>query len=148
MLSLREPPANDAVAELVQAFVDGWEHESIDALVGLLAPDAGALDGSDHGHAALVENWRQRLRAHDYGRLAGSEIVRVDRVQRWAYDELGTPETPPRPRGMQPAEILVRAPVEVTRVAGERVFGDVMLMVLRREDGKLRIAAYGEVDTP
>ncbi len=148
VVSLRAPTGNDAVADLMQAFVEGWEHESIDALVALLTPDAGAIEGPDHGHAALVESWRQRLRAHDYARLAGAEILRPDRIQRWAWDELGAPETPARPRGMLPAEILVRAPVEVTRVAGERVFGDVMTMVLRREDGKLRIAAYGEVDGP
>ncbi len=148
VVSLREPAGNAAVADLLQAFVDGWEHESIDALAALLASDATAIDGAEHGHATLVETWRQRLRAHDYGRLAGTEILRENRVQRWGYDELGAPETPARPAGMRPADVLVRAPLEVTRVAGERVFGDVMVFVLRREDGKLRIAAYGEMDSP
>ena len=148
VVSLREPPGNAAVAELLQAFIDGWERESIDALVALLTPDAGAIDGSEHGHATLVDGWRQRLRAHDYARLAGTDILRPDRIQRWAWDELGAPDAPPRPASMRPAEIYVRAPLEVTRIAGEKVFGDVMVMVLRREDGKLRIAAYGEMDAP
>jgi hypothetical protein len=148
VITLREPAGNAAVDGLLQAFVDGWEHESIDALVALLAPDAVLLDGSERSHATLVETWRQRLRAHDYARLSGAEVLRADRVQRWAWDELGTPESPARPPGMRPSDLLVRAPLEVTRVAGERVFGDVMIMVLRHEDGKLRIAAYGEVDAP
>ena len=148
IVSLREPVGEGAVVEFVQEVIDGWEHESLDALLALVAADAGLIDGSEHGHAALVESWRQRLRAHDYGRLEGAEIVRPERIERWEWDELGTPQTPPRPLGMKPGEILVRAPLEVSRVGGERVFGDVVVMVLRRQDGRLRIAAYGEVDAP
>ena len=145
VISLREPPAHDAVVELVRAFLDGWQRESLETLLGLSTPDAGLIDGPDHGHAALVESWRQRLRAHDYGRLAGTELVAPERIERWEWDELGTPDTPARPSGMRPGEILVRAPLEVTRVAGERVFGDVVTMVVKRQDGGLRITGYGEV---
>jgi hypothetical protein len=148
VVSLREPAGNAAVADLLEAFVEAWEHESIDALVALLAPDASAIDASEHAHGTLVETWRQRLRAHDYARFAGTEVLRADRIQRWGWDELGAPETPARPAAMRPADVLVRAPLEVTRIAGERVFGDVMVFVLRRQDGKLRIAAYGEIDAP
>jgi hypothetical protein len=148
VVSLREPPAQDAVVELVRAFLDGWQRESLDALLGLALPDAGLIDGPDHGHSALVESWRQRLRAHDYGRLAGTEMVLPERIERWEWDELGASPKPPRPAGMRPGELLVRAPLEVTRVAGERVFGDVVMMVIRRQEGGLRIAGYGEVDTP
>ncbi len=148
VVSLREPPGQDAIAALVQAFLDGWRRESLETLLGLATADAGLIDGPDHGHAALIESWRQRLRAHDYGRLASAEIVLPERIERWEWDELGTPPRPPRPTGMRSGEVLVRAPLEVTRVAGERVFGDVLLMVLRRQDGSLRIAGYSEVDAP
>jgi hypothetical protein len=146
VVSLREPPGQDAIATLVQSFLDGWRRESLETLLGLATPDAALIDGPDRGHAALVESWRQRLRAHDYGRLAGTEMVLPERIERWEWDELGTPPRPPRPSGMRSGEVLVRAPLEVTRVAGERVFGDVLMMVLRRQDGSLRIAGYGEVD--
>jgi hypothetical protein len=146
VVALREPPAQDAVIELVRTFLDGWQRESLETLLSLAAPDAGLIDGPDHGHAALVESWRQRLRAHDYARLAGFEMVLPERIERWGWDELGGPTRPARPSGMRPGEILVRAPLEVTRVAGERVFGDVVMMVLRRQEGTLRIAGYSEVD--
>lgn len=146
VVALREPPAQDAVVELVRTFLDGWQRESLETLLGLATTDAGLIDGPDHGHAALVDSWRQRLRAHDYGRLAGAEMVLPERIERWEWDELGTPPKPPRPWGMRPGELLVRAPLEVTRVAGERVFGDVVMMVLRRQDGTLRIAGYSETD--
>jgi hypothetical protein len=148
VVSLREPAGEDAIVDLVRAFLDAWQRESLETLLALTAPDAGLLEDPEHGHAALVESWRQRLHAHDYGRIATAEMVRPERIERWEWDELGTPATPSRPPTMRPGELLVRAPLEVTRVAGERVFGDVVVMVVRRQEGRLRIAAYGEVDAP
>ena len=78
---------------------------SLDALLALTAPDAGLIDGPDHGHAALVESWRQRLRAHDYGRLAGAEVMLPEHIERWEWDELGPPPGPTRPPTMRPGEI-------------------------------------------
>jgi hypothetical protein len=146
VLALREPTGEDAVVELLQSFLEGWQHESLDALMALVAPDAGLLEGADHGHAALVDSWRQRLRAHDYGRLDGADLVRPERIERWEWDELGMSQTPARPASMRPGDVFVRAPLEVTRVGGERVFGDVVVMILKRQNGHLRIAAYGEND--
>jgi len=146
VLALREPTGEDAVVELLRSFLEGWQHESLDALLALVAPDAGLLEGADHGHAALVDSWRQRLRAHDYGRLDGSDLVRPERIERWEWDELGMSQTPARPASMRPGDVFVRAPLEVTRVGGERVFGDVVVMILKRQNGHLRIAAYGEND--
>jgi hypothetical protein len=146
VVSLREAPAAGAVIELLQAFVDAWEHDSLDALSSLLTTDAGPLEGRARGRGALVESWRQRLRAHSYARFAGVELVRNERIQRWSESDLGAAGAPPRPPEMSPDEVFVRAPLEATRLAGERVFGDVFEMVLREQDGKLKIAAYREVD--
>ena len=148
IVSLRQPLASDAVADLVQSFVDAWQRESLDALTAMLASDAGPIDGRIRGRGALIEAWRQRMHAHEYGRLANVELVRPERIARWDRDELGAPDAPARPADIRPGEIYVRAPLEATRVAGEKLFGDVLVMVLRPEGGKLKIAAYGEVDAP
>jgi hypothetical protein len=150
VVALFEPAPDAAVADLLRAFVDGWRSESIDALASLLTADAGPLDARGRGRAALVEGWRARLRAHPYGRLEGTEVLRSDRIERWGdgEPELGSSGSAVRLPEMQPGEFLVRAPLEVTRIGNERVFGDVIEMVLRPEEGKLRIAAYGEVDPP
>jgi len=148
VVSLREPVASDAIADLVEAFVDAWERESLDALVALLAPDAGPLESRARGRSALIDAWRQRLHAHEYGRLAGVELVRRERIARWNWGELGAPGAPARPPDMRPDEVYVRLPLEQTRVAGETLFGDSMVMVLRHVEGRLAIAAYGEADAP
>jgi hypothetical protein len=86
------------------------------------------------------------MRAHPYARLAGVEIVRLERVERWESDDLGAPEAPARPTDMRPGETYVRVPLETGRIAGERFFGDVIVLLVRREDGRYKIVAYGEVD--
>ncbi len=146
VVALIEPAPQAAVAELLRQFVDAWQSESIDALTALLTADAGPLDARARGRNALVESWRQRLRAHPYARLEGTEVLRSDRIERWSESELEVPGSPLRPTDMLPGEFLVRAPLEVTRIGNEKVFGDVLEMVLRSEDGKLKIAAYGELD--
>ena len=148
VVALREPAGTDAVVDLVRGLFDAWSRESLDAMLALTATDAGLLDGPDHGHAALIESWRQRLHAHEYSRLAGSEIVRPERIERWDWDELGTAPSPPRPPAMHAGEVLVRVPIDVTRIAGERVFGDMLTLILAHRDGKLRIVGYGESDAP
>jgi hypothetical protein len=148
VVALLAPARDAAVANLLRDFVDAWRSESIDALAAMLTADAGPLDARSRGRPVLVESWRARLRAHPYARLDGTEVLRSDRIERWSDGELGAAGSPPRPPDMQPGEFLVRAPLEVTRIGNEKVFGDVMEMVLRPEEGKLRIAAYGEIDAP
>lgn len=146
IVSLREPLGAGKVADVVQAFVAAWQRESLDAMVVLLTPDAGPVEGRARGRAGLVEGWRQRLHAHEYARLAGMELVRSERIQRWDRDELGAPGAPKALPEMLPGEVYVRVPLEVTTVAGEKLFDDVLVMILRPDDGNYRIAAYGEMD--
>jgi hypothetical protein len=156
VVSLREPVGRQAIVHVVQALVEAWQSESLDALVGLLTVDAGPIDARGHGRGSLKESWRQRLHAHEYSRLAGVQLIRDERIEYWDVDELRelpAPAPPPDmrphpPSDMRPDEIFVRATMDRTRVAGERLFGDVLVLVLRRENGELRIAAYGELDTP
>jgi hypothetical protein len=143
---LRAPLGGDAVRDLVMAVIDAWQRESLDQLVALLTSDAGPIDARSRGRAALMELWRQRLHAHEYRRLSGVDLVRVERIERYAWDDLSAPDSPARPPDMRPDELYVRVPIEVTRVDGERLFGDVMLVLLRREEGKYMISAYGEAE--
>jgi hypothetical protein len=145
VVTLREPLAADAVREIVEQLTDAWKKQSLEALVALLTSDAGPIEGRGHGRGPLVEAWRQRLRTHEYSRLAGTEIVRLDRIERWTYDELGSSDAPARPADMRAGEIYVRVPFEVTHLGSEKLFEDILELVLRREEGHYRIAAYGEV---
>jgi hypothetical protein len=146
VVALRQPIATEAVVALVRTWVEAWQRESLDGLAELLSPDAAPIDARGHGRAALVDSFRQRLSAHEYGRLSGLDLVRTERIERLAYDDFDARGAPPRPPEMRRDDLYVRVPVEVTRAGGERLFGDTMLLVVRAEEGKLRIAAYGEAD--
>jgi hypothetical protein len=144
--SLRVPVSRDAVASLLRAFFDAWSRESVDDLAALLAPDAAPLEARARGKRALVDAWRQRMRSHEYGRLAGIEMFRPERIERWEPDELSA-EGAPLHVDARPGELTVRAPVETTTVAGEKLFGDAVVMLVRPEGGKLKIEAYAEVES-
>lgn len=146
VVALREPLSSDAVVDVVRALLDAWQRESLDALGALLAADAGPIDARARGRAALVESWRQRMRQHPFRRLEGLQLVRPERIEHYAYDELGGPDAPLRPSSMREGEVYVRAPLEVTQVAGEKYFDDFIILLLRREEGGYKIVAYGETD--
>ncbi len=148
VVALREPIGTNAIRAVVAAVAEAWQRESPEALGDLLTPDAGPIEGRSRGSAALVEGWRQRLHAHEYGRLAGVELVRLERIERYDWDDLSAPGAPPRPLEMRRDEVYVRVPIEVTHVGGERLFGDLIVLLLRREERRYKVAAYGEVDAP
>lgn len=148
VVALREPLGGDALRDVLDQLAEAWQHGSLEALAALLTNDAGPTDSRSRGRGPLLEGWRQRLHAHEYARLAGVELLRADRAERWTWDELGGSDAPARPAGMRSDEIYVRVPVEVTHVGNEKLFDDVMVLVLRLEDGRYKIAGYGEVETP
>jgi hypothetical protein len=148
VIALREPMAGDAVSAVVEQVAEAWQLGSLEGLLAPLTGDAGPLEARARGRAALVEGWRQRLHAHEYARLAGVDLFRPERMERWTWDELGSSDAPARPADMRPDELYVRAPFEVTHIANEKVFGDVMVLVLRPEDGRYKVSAYGEIDSP
>jgi hypothetical protein len=148
VVSLREPVAAAAIARFVLEFLDAWRRESLDELAALLSKDAGPVEARSRGRDAVVEGWRQRLKAHahEFARLDG-ELVRPERIEHWDWEEVGALGIPAG-ADVSPGEIFVRVPLEVTHAGTERLFGDLLVMVLRRDQGGLRIAAYGETDSP
>lgn len=144
VVALRLALSGEAVRACVEQLLDAWQQGSLDALAALLTSDAGPLEARARGPGALIEAFRQRLRAHDYKRLEGTELARLDRVEHSTGSESPGGDAPPRPPDMRPGEVYVRVPLEVTQIAGEKVFEPALLLVMRSEAGRARITAYGE----
>jgi hypothetical protein len=148
VVALREPADVNAVRTFVTAFVAAFVREDIATLQAMLAPDATTLDATGRGaRQVILGDWLRRLQQFEYQRLEGVDVVITSRIQRFDYDELGGPEDPPRPSMMRPGDTLVRAPVEVSRIGPDKFFGDVLVMVLRRDDAHYKIVGYDEIDT-
>lgn len=150
VVALREPVGSRAVLEFVEAFLDAWRRESLDDLDALLSQsaDAGPIEARGRGRAALIENWKQRLKAytHEYARLE-AELVDPERVEHWDSDEGGHIGGSSLPRvDLRVGDVYVTAPLRVTSSGSDRLFGNFLVMVLRREQGNLRMVAYGETD--
>lgn len=148
VVALREPLGVEAAEDLVRAYIHAFEREDEGALAQLLTGDAAPLFGGRGGRGALLEQWRTRLKNLDYGKLAGLEVARLERMERFEYDELGAPAPLPRPPEMKPGELLLRIPIATPRVGAEQLFGDVVVLLLRREEGHFRIAGASEENSP
>jgi hypothetical protein len=148
VVSLREPLSLEAVKEVARAYVRAFEREDIDALGQLLTTDATPLFGARAGRQPLLEQFRTRMKNYDYGKLGGAEVARLDRIERYELDELGVPGAPDRPPEMKPGDLLVRVPITTPRVGAEPLFGDVVILLLRRDEGHFKIAGVAEENGP
>jgi hypothetical protein len=139
VVALREPFETRAIEELIKAYFHGWEHEDAEAIGRLLTDDAVLLKRPGAG---VVDAIRTRMRTYEYQRLAGLEVARFDRLERFAYADLEGSAT--RPAEMREGDLLVRVPLLVARVGGDPLFGDSLVLLLRRQDGAARIAGIAE----
>jgi hypothetical protein len=138
IVTLREPYETAALVGLVRAYFRAFEREDADGLGRLLAQDAVLLRRPG---ANVVETFRARMRTYEYQRIAGLEVARFDKIERY-----GSGDVVPfaKPAEMQEGDVLVRVPVLVSRVGGDPLFGEVLVLLVRREEGELRIAGVAE----
>ena len=146
VVALREPLADKDVEDVVRAYVRAFEREDIDGLVQLLAQDAVPL-GRAGGKAQLVDLWRSKMKNFEYQKLAGVEVARVAQIEKHSYETLGAAGGSlafSRPPEMRPGDLYVRVPIATPRVGSDQLFGDILVLLLRREDGRLKIAGQAD----
>jgi hypothetical protein len=144
VVALREPLADKDVEDVVRAYIRAFEREDEPALHQLLAQEAASLGRQGSTRQQLIEIWRTKLKSFEYQRLAGLEVARVSLMERHTYETLGVPGAPPRPPEMRPGDLYVRVPIATPRVGSEQLFGDVLVLLLRREEGRLKIAGQAD----
>lgn len=148
VVALREPVDANKVREVVLGISDAWKHGSLGALTDLLTADAVQLDAPKGGRVALVERWRERLRAVSLDRLPSGCLFTIELLSWYSYDDMSDSGAPARPATMRPGDVYVRVPFEATQLGSEQVFGDELVLVLRRDGDRLRVAGYGETASP
>ncbi len=144
VVALREPLADKDVEDIVRAYLRAFEREDDQALSNLLASEAAPLGRPGTSRIHLVELWKTKMRNFEYQRLAGVEVARISQIEKHTYDTLGVPGAPPRPPEMKPGDLYVRVPIVTPRIGSEQLFGDVLVLLLRREDGRLKIAGQAD----
>jgi hypothetical protein len=137
-----KPPLPDKLARtVVAAFFRAVVTEDIDALGGLVTSDATTPVKARGGAQGIADLWRSRLRQFRYRTLAGDVLYQEADIELYRYDDLETllPGRPFRPPEMARTDLLLRVPLLVVRAGNNRVFGDEMLFLLRRDKGRYRI---------
>ena len=148
VVALREPLADEAIKDVVRHYVRAWVAEDQAALQLLLTPDAVSLDAGHAARGPMLDAWTHRMHTFDYKKLAGQDVARFDRIERYDYSELGSPGAPARPVEMRPGDVLARVPIATPRVGSEQLFPETLVLLLRRDEGKYRIAGVGEENAP
>jgi hypothetical protein len=148
VVALREPLADEAIKEVVRLYVRAWVSEDHAALQQLLTLDAVSLDPGHMARGPLLDAWTHRMHTYDYKKLAGQDVARFERIERYEYAEVGVPGAPARPAEMRPGDALVRVPIATPRLGAEQLFPELLVLLLRREEGRYRIAGVGEENGP
>jgi len=143
VVALREPLPDKDVEDVVRAYVRAFEREDVDALVRLVAQEAAPI-GRGGARAQLIELWRTKIKNFEYQKLAGVEIARLSLIEKHTYDTLNAPGGIARPAEMRPGDLYVRVPIATPRIGSDQLFGDILVLLLRREDGRLKIAGQAD----
>jgi hypothetical protein len=138
LVALKPPLPDKAARSVIAAFFRAITSENLDALADLLTADANAPSRIRGGSTSMVDHWRARIRHFHYRSLAGDVLYQDADLEFYRFDDLESPGRPSRPPEMTKSDLMVRVPMLIVR-AGDRVFGDEMLFVLRREKDRFRI---------
>jgi hypothetical protein len=88
-----------------------------------------------------VPFWQGRFRKLDYTKLAGEPIYREAELSIFrpedALDTLPSPAV--RPEALGENDVVIRVPILTPRVGADRLFGDEMILWMRREGDRYKI---------
>lgn len=146
VLSLKEPLSVDAARGVVAEFVDALTSDDFPRLASLLTTDASFRAPTRGSSARLVDIFRVRLRRFDYPALARARVYSKEDIEVYRFDDFDNAwKLPlPRPEEMAPGDMALRVPILETDSKTGRLFGDELLLVIRKEEGSPKIRAIIE----
>jgi hypothetical protein len=145
LVTLRTPLGADRAIATVEELFRKVVVEDGDGIEALFTHDAvavsgGAPNGSNQSPLAVLF-WQGRFRKLDYTKLAGEPIYREAELSLFraadAADTLPHPAIHPEALGSD--DVVVRVPILTTHVGAERLFGDELVLWMRREGDRYRI---------
>jgi hypothetical protein len=113
----------------------------LDEYVVDLSPEGGV---GGRQRASWIWELQNRLRTAAFDALDVDQMYRPAEVEIYGVEDLGLPGRPSRPVAMGNDEVLVRVPIATTRVGADVLFGEEVLLLLRRDGGRYKIRGYGE----
>jgi hypothetical protein len=151
VIVLAEPAPDEAVRDVLFAYLEALRHRDVDAIRQLLSPSAVRIDGA-RGHQgdreAMISLVQQWMRSRDFTKLAPAELVVPERIERYgALDLAAAKQT--KPEDMAPSDLFVRLSIPPARPNADKPFDDDdLVFLLRPEAGKLHIVTVNEEPAP
>lgn len=146
--TLRAPIPDDVALALVERLFRAFHARSasllepdLDDYVTDLAPEQSV---GGRPRASWIWELQQRLRNAAFDALDVDQMYRAADVEIYGADDLGLAGRPSRPATMAADETLVRIPIATSRVGADVLFGEEVLLLLRRDGARYKIRGYGE----
>ncbi len=144
LVTLRTPLGADRAVATVDELFRKVVVEDGEGLEALFTRDAVAVSptpgGPGQSPSALLL-WQSRFRKLDYTKLAGELVYRDAEIQLFragdTVDALPHPSVHPEALGAD--DIVLRVPILTTHMGSERLFGDELVLWMRRDGDRFRI---------
>jgi hypothetical protein len=145
LVTLRTPLGVDRAVATVADLFHKIVLEDGEGLDALFTRDALALQTLGPGGGGptpkALDFWQARFRKLDYTRLAGELVYREAEIE--VYRAEDTRDAPLRaairPEQLADEDVVVRVPILTPHVGADRLFGDEMILWLRRDGDRYRI---------
>ena len=145
LVTLRTPLGIDRALATVQELFRKIVQEDGEGLEPLFTRDALAITSLAPGGGGQTPQavlfWHGRFRKLDYTKLAGELVYRDAELTFFrAEDVLDAPPHPAiRTDALSGNDVVVRVPIAMARLGADRLFGDEMILWLRRDGDRYRI---------
>jgi hypothetical protein len=146
LVTLRTPLGVDRALATVDELFRKIVLEDAEGLEALFAPQAVSVTnappgGGSPGSTNALPLWQGRFRRLDYTKLAGEPLYREAEIQVFRPDDTldALPHTSVRPESLGENDVVLRVPVLTTRIGAERLFGDELVLWMRRDGDRYRI---------
>jgi len=146
LVTLRTPLGLDRAVATVEELFRKAVVEDAEGLEALFTRDAVAITGTPPNgnpgqNPSALLLWQARFRKLDYTKLAGEPVYREEELTVSRADDGADSVVHPSVHldELGEGDVVVRVPILTTHVGAERLFGDEILLWLRRDGDRFRI---------
>jgi hypothetical protein len=146
LVTLRTPLGADRALATVEELFRKVVVEDGEGLETVFTRDAVAITGAPPGGGPgqtplAMLFWQGRFRKLDYTKLAGEPIYREAEIQIFRAEDSveALPHPAVRPEALGDNDVVLRVPILTTRIGAERLFGDDLVLWMRRDGERYRI---------
>ncbi|MEO7096957.1 MAG: hypothetical protein ABI175_27105 [Polyangiales bacterium] len=146
--TLRAPLPPEMIAGLVRRYFDAYHTRSsqpIEADLDEVIVDLHELPNGagDRTKMYWIADFSAKVKGLPYDQVEVEQMYRSQDVEVYSRETLGQPGRPPRPTSMGADDVLVRIPIATPRLGADILFGDEIVLLLRRVGTAYKI--HGEL---